>query len=379
MKSDNSNLETQNKKFLELENLGFNVEYQTGFQGLNQPELVPARVTGKTRNSFHVMGEFGERIANISVSKYYKGTQNNFYPVVGDWAAVALKPSGHNCLIEAVLPRKSKIARQVSGGRDRYSGGATAEQVIAANVDLIFIVGSLDGSRNLNPNKIERYLALARASSASPVIILNKLDLCADAGAQIKAVQRIAASIPVLAVSATQTEGLERLKIHITRGSTAVFLGPSGVGKSSIINALLGNAHLKVGAVRESDFRGRHTTTAQELILIPGGGAVIDTPGIREIQLWVDEEELNGAFPDIELLARACRFRDCTHSSEPGCAVKQAIEAGTLEARRLENFRKLGKEVRYLEARQNDLVQVEEKKKWKKISQWQKDYNKHQR
>jgi ribosome biogenesis GTPase len=281
-----------------------------------------------------------------------------------------------NNTIEAVLPRKSKISRQVSGGRGRYSGSQTVEQVVAANIDIVFITGSLDGSRSLNPGKIERYLALARASEASPVIILNKMDLCADLPEQINVVKQIAPAVPVLAISATWAAGLERLKQYLIKGSTAVFLGSSGVGKSSIINALLGAERLKVSEVRETDFKGRHTTVGQELLMLPGGRNVIDTPGMRELQLWGDEEDLAGVFPDIDLLAQGCRFRDCTHRSEPGCAVKQAIESGTLGIRRLENFRKLEREVQHLEARKNDFSKLEEKQKWKKISQWQKNFRK---
>ena len=376
-KLTNNNLIAESSPLPDLESLGWNPMLESSLRQMNQPELVPARITGKTRNFFHVRGEFGKGSANISGRAFYQGIQGSLYPAVGDWVGLRINIPNQNYEIEAVLPRKSKISRQISGGRDRYDGGATDEQVIAANVDIVFITGSLDGSRNLNRNKIERYLVLARASAAAPVIILNKSDLCTDVQRQIDIVKQIAPSVPVLAMSATQASGLEGLKQYLAKGSTAVFLGPSGVGKSSIINALLGAERLKVGEVREADFRGRHTTTGQELILLPGGGAVIDTPGMREIQLWVDEEDLAGTFPDIELLAQGCRFHDCRHHSEPGCAVKKAIDDGALEARRLHNYHKLEREVRHMEARKNDFAQVEEKKKWKKISQWQKNYQKH--
>jgi ribosome biogenesis GTPase / thiamine phosphate phosphatase len=366
----------QNDELTVLAELGWNASLTAAFGELNQPELTPARVTGKTRNSFQVRGKFGEGTAIVAGGAYYQGMQDSLYPAVGDWVALRIDSAGQNYGIEAVLPRKSKITRQVSGGRDRYSGGATAEQVIAANVDIVFITASLDGSRNLNASKIERYLILTRASAASPVIILNKADLCPDVERQIDVVKQVAPSVPVLAISATRATGLERLQPYLIKGNTAVFLGPSGVGKSSIINALLGVERLKVGAVREADSKGRHTTIGQDLIPLPGGGNVIDTPGMREIQLWVDEEDLAGVFPDIEVLAEGCRFRDCTHRAEPGCAVKQAIDEGLLDARRLQNYRKLEREVRHLEARKNDFASVVEKKKWKKISQWQKDYRK---
>jgi len=379
MSIDRENLaKLTNNNLKVLEELGWNTILETSFRQLNQPDLVPARVTGKTRNTFHVMAGSGERIANISGRNFYEGMLENLYPAVGDWVGVRIDVPNQNYTIEAVLPRKGKISRQVSGGRDRYSGGQIAEQIIAANVDTVFITASLDGSRNLNMSKIERYIILARASAASPVILLNKMDLCADIQTQINVVKQVALSIPVLAISATRAAGLERIKQYLTKGSTAVFLGPSGVGKSSIINALLGAERLKVGEVRESDYQGRHTTTGQELLLLPGGGVVIDTPGMREIQLWVDDDNLSGNFPDIEALAQMCRFRDCMHRAEPGCAVKQAIDEGILDVRRLNNYRKLEREVRHLEARKGDFARVvEEKKKWKKISQWQKNYQKY--
>ena len=358
---------------VDLAELGWNIELASSFRQMNRLEMVPARVTGKTRNSFPVIGEFGENIAHISNQWFDHNVRDDNNPVVGDWVGINIESN----MIEGVLPRKSKISRQVSGGRGRYTGSQTAEQVIAANVDIVFITGSLDGSRSLNPGKIERYLALAQASNTSPVIILNKMDLCADLPEQINVIKQIAPAVPVLAVSAAQAAGLERLKQYLIKGSTAVFLGPSGVGKSSIINVLMGFERLKVSEVRETDFKGRHTTVGQELLMLPGGGNVIDTPGMRELQLWGDEEDLAEVFPDIELLAQGCRFRDCTHRSEPGCAVKQAVESGILDIRRLENYRKLERELQHLEARKNDLAKVEERNKWKKISQWQKNYHKH--
>jgi ribosome biogenesis GTPase len=223
---------------------------------------------------------------------------------------------------------------------------------------------------------MERYLILSWNSGASPVIVLNKADLCTDIPACINDIERAMQEVPIHVVSAKERLGLDILKEHFVKGTTAVFLGPSGVGKSSIINALLGEKRLKVGEVRSQDRRGRHTTSHRELFLLPGGGVVIDTPGIREIQLWAGEDALSGAFTDIEQLALECRFGDCTHTTEPGCAISKAIEQGILDAKRFQSYMKLGKEIRYLEMHQRDKTRLEEKARWKKISKWQKELKK---
>ena len=227
---------------VDLAELGWNIALDSCFRQMHRAELVPARVTGKTREFIPRHRRIRRKNCIYLKSVFRKEVRDVKYPVVGDWVGIN---TGNNT-IEAVLPRKSKISRQVSGGRGRYSGSQTVEQVVAANIDIVFITGSLDGSRSLNPGKIERYLALARASEASPVIILNKMDLCADLPEQINVVKQIAPAVPVLAISATWAAGLERLKQYLIKGSTAVFLGSSGVGKSSIINALLGAERLKV-------------------------------------------------------------------------------------------------------------------------------------
>jgi ribosome biogenesis GTPase len=247
---------------------------------------------------------------------------------------------------------------------------------LAANVDTVFIVCSLDNERNTNLRRIERYLTLVWSAGASPVIILNKVDLCADVTQTLSQVEQIAMGVPVVIISATEKMGLKNLEAFLVKGKTAVFLGPSGVGKSSIINALLDEKRVKVGEVRESDSRGRHITTRRELFLLPKGGMVIDTPGIREIQLWSEQDDISSSFQDIEQLARECRFHDCSHGSEPGCAVQRAIAEGLIDSERFHNYKKLLKETSYLAARQDGKTRVEEKLKWKKISQWQKQYKK---
>jgi len=258
--------------------------------------------------------------------------------------------------------------------RCQSPGGRTQQQVIAANIDIVFLVSGLDGGRNLNLRRMERYLTLAWNSGARPIIVLNKSDLCPDIESVMRDTEEIAPGVPVHAVSALEKLGLDVLRDYITKGQTAALLGSSGVGKSAIINAMLGTERLQVGAVRESDREGRHTTTQRELILLPGGGAVIDTPGMREIQLRGDEKGLRDAFADIEQLAEHCRFSDCRHDNEPGCAVREAIETGVLHPARFESYRRLQRELRHQAAREDYSAGQEEKLRWKKLAQLQKRF-----
>jgi ribosome biogenesis GTPase len=283
--------------------------------------------------------------------------------------AVAVRHAERKGVIRAILPRKSSFSRKAAGG-------PTQEQVVSANVDTVFLVSGLDGGRNFNLRNIERYITVAWNSGAQPVIVLNKADLCDDVPSSIYEADLAASGVPVHAVSAVTGWGLDALNAYITGGDTVALLGHSGVGKSAIINALLGEERQPVGTVRSSDRRGRHTTTRRELILLPAGGAVIDTPGMREIQLWGEESVLRDAFDDIEGLAGNCRFADCRHGSEPGCAVRAAIKRGDIEDARFQSYLRLKRELRYLEARRNDRARIEEKERWKKISQWARRFRK---
>jgi ribosome biogenesis GTPase len=366
----------ENINFPTLADLGWDSFFTEAFQTWAMLDKIPARVTGQERNRYKVLNDRDEVFATISGHALYHEMHDDTRPVVGDWVIIHSSVAGDDTLIEAVLPRKTKISRQVAGGRGRYTGGNTEEQVLAANVDTVFIVCSLDNERNTNLRRIERYLTMVWSAGAFPVIILNKVDLCPDVSATVSEVEQIATGVPTVIISATEKLGLKTLEEFLTKGKTAVFLGPSGVGKSSIINALLDEERVKVGEVRESDSRGRHTTTRRELFLLPKGGMVIDTPGMREIHVWGEEYDINSAFQDIEQLARECRFQDCSHGPEPGCAVQRAIAEGIIDRKRLQNYRKLKRETSYLAARQNDKTRVEEKLKWKKISQWQKKYQK---
>lgn len=349
-----------------LEDLGWNSLFQKYYQTLKIPGTVPARVISESRGIFQVYCQNGELSAKISGKMRYRAGKENQYPAVGDWVVVEPLITEQKGIIHAVLLRKSKFSRKVAGEH-------TEEQIISANIDTVFIVSGLDGGRNFNLRRIERYLTLAWSSGATPVLVLNKVDLCNDIDVHIRSVESIAPGISIHPVSAKQKIGLAALRNYLTKGNTVAFLGSSGVGKSALINALLGVEKQETGEVREDDRMGRHTTTKRELILLPGGGIVIDTPGMREIQLWAGEDDLQGAFHDIETLAKQCRFADCSHTAESGCAVKAAIDRGELDPARLDSYQKLQNELKYLASREEHSTRLYEKLKWKKIAKWSKE------
>jgi ribosome biogenesis GTPase len=343
-----------------LSQLGWDSFFEEQFRQVKLPGSVPARIASESRELYKVFSECGELAARISGKMRYLAGEEGQLPAVGDWVVIIPQVNEKSAVIHAMIPRKSKFSRKVAEE-------ITKEQVVAANVDTVFIVNGLDGGRNLNLRRIERYLTLAWNSGATPVIVLNKTDLCPDIDISIDSVESVAMGVPVHALSARERSGLDELAQYLENGKTAAFLGSSGVGKSSIINALMGEAIQDTGEVRDDDKMGRHTTTRRELILLPSGGMVIDTPGMREIQMWAGEDDLEGAFPDIAALAERCYFNDCTHDREPGCAVRDAIEAGDLELARFEGFKKLQNELVYLAAREDNSVRRMEKEKWKNM------------
>jgi ribosome biogenesis GTPase len=360
------NIDTNDYQPRNLEDFGWNLFFQEHFQALRISDTVPSRVITESRGSFQVYSQYGELTARISGKmRYYAGVEKE-YPAVGDWVVIKPLINEQKGIIHAVLPRKSKFSRKVAGER-------TEEQIVSANIDTVFIVSGLDGGRNFNLRRIERYLTLAWSSGATPVIVLNKVDLCPDIDGYVRSVEGIAPGISIHPVSAKEQIGLGALRNYLTKGNTAAFLGSSGVGKSALINALLGAEKQETGEVRGDDRMGRHTTTKRELILLPGGGIVIDTPGMREIQMWAGEEDIQGAFHDIEMLARRCRFNDCSHNLESGCAVRAAIDRGDLDPARLESYRKLQNELIYLVSREEGSTRLYEKLKYKKIAKWVKE------
>lgn len=299
-----------------------------------------ARITGQDRGGWSVQTAHGPESARAPSAS---GLQP--LPVVGDWVLTEPGPEpGDPWSLLSVLPRRSKISRGVAGtGRE--------EQILAANVDKVWIVHGLDAPANLR--RIERCLAVVWDSGASPEIILTKTDLASDLDADIARLQGSAVGVPIRCVSALDPASVQRLRDTLETGTTVCLLGPSGVGKSTLVNALSGDEVARIGSVREGDRRGRHTTTRRELFQIPGGACLLDTPGIRELRIWVVGDGLTGAFPEIEAYAGGCRFRDCRHETEPGCAVLAAVEAGNLDPARLGSFKKLQAEAAY-EQRRND-------------------------
>jgi ribosome biogenesis GTPase len=342
--------------------LGWNEQLEEHFRPHAEDGLVAGRVAVEHRGAYAVYTEDGDVWAELAGKLRHDALGRGELPAVGDW--VALQPgAGRKATIRAVLPRRTKISRKVTLGE-------TEEQVLAANVDTILLVSSLNGDLNLR--RLERYLATAWESGAQPAIVLNKADLCPEdeRTGLVAEVEAIAFGVPVHTVSALTSEGIDELAPYLAAGRTVVLLGSSGVGKSTLTNRLLGRQYLATNELRE-DGRGRHTTTQRELVQLPGGGLVIDTPGLRELQLWESSDGLAEAFEDVAELEAACRFSDCAHESEPGCAVREAIASGSLAVERLDSYRKLQRELARLERRRDVRLQSLERKKWRTFSKEQ--------
>jgi len=353
---------------MNLEELGWNEFHEKHYNEMKTQDTFPARVAKAQREKYWIYSSLGELKAEIKGKLRFNAESISDFPVVGDWVVAEMRPEGNAAIIKGVLPRISKFSRKVAGP-------ITDEQVLVANIDTVFLVSGLDSDYNIR--RIERYLTIACESNSKPVIVLNKADMCTDVQVKTAELESIAFGVPIVALSAIQKEGLEDLKKYIMEGTTIAFIGSSGVGKSTIINCLIGSEMLKVGAVRESDGRGRHITTRRELMLLPYGGIVIDNPGLREIQLWVNEDALDKAFGDLREYAVQCKFRDCTHLNEPGCAVKKAIENGNLDSKRFQGYIKLKKELRYLATRKEIKARNEKIITEKKISKLSKQIYKH--
>jgi ribosome biogenesis GTPase len=323
-----------------LMELGWNASLQSSFDELSRPDLAPARVISVLKDHYRVRAETRELLAKLSGRYSFEVATRSDLPAVGDWVALEAIAGSGRAIIHRVLPRRSKVSRKVAGRE-------VEEQVIAANIDTVFIVSAL--TQEFNLRRIERYLTLIWDSGAQPVIVLNKADLAEDIAAMTAELALIAPGAPVHVVSAIENFGLDALQSYLTTGQTVAFIGSSGVGKSTIVNRLLGSEVQPTLPVREHDDRGRHSTTSRQLFRLASGGMVIDTPGMRELQLWHLDDGLGSTFDDIEKIAAGCRYRDCAHRSEPDCAVRRAFNTGLLAAARVENFFKLQAEQAFLD------------------------------
>lgn len=340
-----------------LESLGADASVYTLFQPYAAQGLVLARVAVSQRDRYHLLTEDGELHAEASGSLWYRTPNRAGMPVTGDWVAARITDSSQ-AIVEAVLPRKTVFSRRAAGRREE-------EQPVAANIDLIFLVCGLDNDFNLR--RLERYLTLTVEAGSESVIVLNKSDLCSDINTRLSETLAVARGAPVVLTTTKSPHGLDGLMPFLAFGRTVALLGSSGVGKSAIVNCLLGEERHLTSEVRESDGRGRHTTTFRELLPLAVGGALIDTPGMRELQLWAGQESVDEVFDEIVGIASACKFRNCSHSGEIGCAVVKAIAEGKVSDERWKSYRKLIAEVRRHEEKTDALAAEARKRRDKTI------------
>jgi ribosome biogenesis GTPase / thiamine phosphate phosphatase len=352
---------TINHQLMTLAELGWNDSFAQAFAPYAAEGCVAARVTLELKGYCEVTGEDGARLGECSGKFIHGAKAPSDYPAIGDWVAVTPQPGdAQRVAIQAVLPRRTKFSR-------RAAGMEVLEQVVAANIDTVFLVSSLDGNHHLH--RLERYLAAAWASGAEPVVILNKADLTEEDLAPLrKAIADVGPHIPVFVISAQTRRGLKALAPYLQPGRTIALLGSSGVGKSTLINRLLGEKVQFTQEVREADNKGRHTTTQRELLITPDGAIIIDTPGMREIQPWEATASLAGVFDDVTAIAARCKFRDCQHTVEPGCAVRAALEDGTLDLLRWESYLRLQRATAHEIRRVDRPAQQQHRSQMKKLT-----------
>lgn len=339
-----------------LKELGWDERFESALK--NAPDADgcrPARVIEKHRRAYTVLAEDGEHLAQCRRTLLRESAEGAL-PALGDWVAIKALPGAAKAAIHAVLERKSAFSR-------KKAGEEVVEQVIAANIDVVFIVAAL--GQDFNPRRLERYLAVAWEGGAGPVILLNKSDLRPSHSEELRQAKTLSPDVPVHVISAKTGEGIDSVRSYLASGVTGAFLGSSGAGKSSIINNLLGSEIQKVAEVRAHDERGKHTTTSGKLLMLPSGGVLVDTAGMRELQLWATDEGLDQVFQEIDEAAAGCKFRDCAHDTEPGCAVRKGVEEGSIAAERLSSYLKLRRELDHLAEKQDLQLQAQRRQKRK--------------